>query len=57
VVRDSSGTRRIYWNPFHRAKVRLAGNGHQQQGVLGAVRDVTPHSTLRVGPRPVMVSR
>lgn len=56
VVRDSAGTRRIYWNPFHHARVRLATGAHYRQGVLGATRAVSPGATLRVGWRPVMVT-
>jgi hypothetical protein len=55
VVRDSSGTRRIYWNPRHRATVRLAANARHAQGILGAVSKVTRGSKLTVGYRPVMV--
>jgi hypothetical protein len=56
VVRDASGTRRIYWNPFHTANVRLAGNAHHLQAVLGSRNTVRPHATIRVGRAPVMVS-
>jgi hypothetical protein len=57
VVRDSSGTRHVYWNPFHSATVRLPRGVHHRQGVLGAIHPVTPRSSLKVGYRPVMVSR
>jgi hypothetical protein len=57
VVRDSTGTRRIYWNPFHHAKVTLAGNAHRTQDALGTITLVDPGSRLRVGPTPVMVTR
>jgi hypothetical protein len=57
VVRDSSGTRRIYWNPFRTAKVRLAGNAHHLHGVLGGSTTVRPHATIKVGRAPVMASR
>jgi hypothetical protein len=57
VVRDSSGTRRIYWNPFHHATVRLAGNAHHRESVLGTVSSVEPGARIRVGARPVMVGR
>jgi len=57
VVRDSSGTRRIYWNPFRTATVRLAGNAHHLQAVLGSRKAVRPHATIKVGRAPVMVSR
>jgi hypothetical protein len=57
VVKDSTGTRRIYWNPFHHARVQLVGNAHHLETVLGVTRTVVPSSTLRVGPNPVLVSR
>jgi hypothetical protein len=57
VVRDSTGTRRIYWNPFHHARVRLARHARELESVLGAIRTVVPRSRLRVGPEPVMVGR
>jgi hypothetical protein len=57
VVRDSSGTRRIYWNPFRHAKVTLASNAHQLENVLGTVSTAEPGSTIRVGPTPVMATR
>jgi hypothetical protein len=57
VVRDATGTRYVYWNPFHRATVRLPRGVHQLQGVLGAISTVKPRSRLRVGYKPVMVSR
>jgi polysaccharide biosynthesis protein PslG len=57
VVRDSSGTRRIYWNPFRTATVRLAGNAHHLQAVLGSRKAVRPHATIKVGRAPVMVTR
>ena len=57
VVTDGSGTRRIYWNPFHTATVRLpAGAGHVH-GLLGSTRKVTGGSLLRVDYRPVMANR
>jgi hypothetical protein len=55
VVRDSSGRRYVYWNPFHGAKVRLPKRVHHVQGVLGATSSVKPRSTLRVTYKPVMV--
>lgn len=57
VVRDSTGTRRIYWNPFGTGRVRLARNAHHLTGVLGGVTTVKPRSTITVGFRPVMASR
>jgi hypothetical protein len=55
VVKDSSGKRYIYWNPFHGAKVRLPRHVHHLQGVLGATFAVRPRSTIKVGYKPVMV--
>ena len=57
VVKDSRGTRYIYWNPFHGASVRLPKGVHHQQGVLGATSSVKPGSILKVSLKPVMVSR
>ncbi len=57
VVRDASGRRYIYWNPFHGATVRLPKGVHHLQGVLGATSTVKPRSTLKVSYKPVMVSR
>lgn len=56
VVKDSSGVRRIYWNPFHRAKVRLASNAHHKTTEFGVRDRVKPRSTLAVNYKPVMVS-
>jgi hypothetical protein len=55
VVKDSSGKRHIYWNPYRAAKVRLPKGVHDLQGVLGATSTVKPRSTLKVGYKPVMV--
>jgi hypothetical protein len=57
VVRDRDGTRRIYWNPYRRATVRLAPNAHHRQDVLGRIRSTHPGATLHVTWRPVMVTR
>jgi polysaccharide biosynthesis protein PslG len=57
VVRDASGTRRIYWNPFRSAQVTLAGGAHHLVGVLGGVATVHPHAKIRVGRAPVMATR
>ena len=54
VVKDSTGRRHIYWNPFRSAKVRLPRGVHDLQGVLGATTPVKPGSTLKVGYKPVM---
>lgn len=55
VVRDSTGKRFVYWNPFTTARVRLPGGVHDLQGVLGATSTVQPRSRLKVGFKPVMV--
>jgi polysaccharide biosynthesis protein PslG len=57
VVRDATGTRRIYWNPNSTAKVTLAAGTHHLQSVLGAVQNVRPHATITVGRAPVMAFR
>jgi hypothetical protein len=56
VVRDASGTRRIYWNPFRRATIRLATNAHHVHHLLGATTTVAPGSRLTVDYRPVLVT-
>lgn len=55
VVRSGSGTRRIYWNPFHGAKVKLAGNAHHLTNEMGGVSKVRPGATITVGYAPVLV--
>jgi hypothetical protein len=57
TVQDGSVIRRIYWNPFRQAKVRLARGARTAQSVTGAVRSVTGGSRLTVDYRPVMVTR
>jgi polysaccharide biosynthesis protein PslG len=57
VVSDSSGTRRIYWNPFHSAKVTVSGGARHKQNVLGAISRVQGGATISVDYRPVMVYR
>lgn len=57
TVQDGSVIRRIYWNPFRQAKVRLARGARTAQSVTGAVRSVTGGSMLTVDYRPVMVTR
>jgi hypothetical protein len=54
VVTDSSGTRRIYWNPFHRATVRLAPGARHLHGLFGGGSPVRGGSRLTVDYRPVM---
>lgn len=55
VVRDSTGRRYVFWNPFTTARVRLPRGVHDLQGVLGAISSVKPRSMLKVGFKPVMV--
>jgi len=55
VVKDASGTRRVYWNPFRRATVKLAAGARQVHGLLGSTRNVAGGSRLAVDYRPVMV--
>jgi hypothetical protein len=57
VVRDASGTRHIYWNPFRTGSVRVPRGAHHRQGSLGAVSSVTPGQTIKVGYAPVMLHR
>jgi hypothetical protein len=57
VVSDATGTRHIYWNPFHRARVKLPAYVHHRQGVLGRTGTVEGGSRITVDFRPVMVSR
>ena len=45
------------FDPFHGARVKLPPGVHQRQGVLGATSPVQPRSVLKVGYKPVMVSR
>jgi hypothetical protein len=55
VVKDKSGKRHIYWNPFRTARVTLPRRAHHLHGVLGGSSDVKPGSRLEVGFKPVMV--
>jgi hypothetical protein len=55
VVTDSTGTRRIYWNPTRTATVKLAAGAHRKQTEYGAVFPVKGGSNLAVDYRPVMV--
>ena len=56
VVRDESGRRYVYWNPFRSVKVQLPQGVHQLEGVLGGKSSVQPRSMVKVGYKPVMVS-
>jgi hypothetical protein len=55
VVKDSTGTRRIYWNPTRKATVKLAGGARRKQTEYGAVFPVKGGHNLSVDYRPVMV--
>jgi hypothetical protein len=55
VVKDSHGKRRIYWNPYRKATVRLASGARHLQGVRGAVISVRGGSRITVDHRPVYV--
>jgi hypothetical protein len=57
VVRDTSRTRIIYWNPYRTARVTLGRHAHHVQGVLGAVHTVRPHTSITVGRAPVAAYR
>ena len=57
VVSDSSGTRRIYWNPFRRATVKVAASARHRQSVLGDISKVAGGTRIKVDYRPVMVYR
>jgi hypothetical protein len=57
VVRDASGTRWIYWNPFGTGRVHLGRKVHHLQSVLGDVHTVRPRATIRVGYQPVLAYR
>jgi hypothetical protein len=55
TVQDGKATRRIYWNPFAQAKVRLAANARKVQSIRGTVRAVKGGARITVDYRPVMV--
>jgi hypothetical protein len=55
VVKDSTGKRRIYWNPYRKATVHLASDARHLQTVLGQVSNVRGGSKITVNYRPVMV--
>jgi hypothetical protein len=57
TVQDGKVTRRIYWNPFGQAAVRLATGARTAQSLSGAVRSVKGGARLTVDYRPVMVTR
>jgi hypothetical protein len=53
VVKDPSGTRRIYWNPDHKAVVHVARGARHLQGVRGGVTRVKGGSRITVDYRPI----
>ncbi len=53
VVKDAEGKRRIYWNPYRKATVRLASGARHLQGVRGGVTRVQGGSRITVDYRPV----
>ena len=55
VVKDSTGVRRIYWNPSGKATVRVSKYAHHVQGVFGGITSIKPGSLLTVTAQPVMV--
>lgn len=55
VVRYHGGTRRIYWNPTHKAAVKLAPGASYRQGQFGGIDIVRGGSPMTVDYRPVMV--
>lgn len=57
VVTDGSGTRRIYWNPSHKAIVRVAKTARHKTDVFGTTKPVKGGSTITVNYAPVMVGR
>ncbi len=57
VVKHGSTTRRIYWNPFKRAKVRLAASARRAQSITGAEHRVKGGARITVNYVPVMVTR
>jgi hypothetical protein len=57
VVKDGTGVRHIYWNPFHGATVRLPQGVHHLETVVGGHGRVRPGSSIKVSYKPVMVSR
>jgi hypothetical protein len=56
VVKDASGVRRIYWNPFRKVTVKLPAGVHHKQTVLGTSSTLSSRK-LTVTYAPVMVSR
>ena len=55
VVKDSTGIRRIYWNPTRSVTVRLAPGAREKQTISGGYTSVKGGSNLKVDYRPVMV--
>jgi hypothetical protein len=55
-VKDGTGVRYIYWNPFRGAKVRLPSGVHHRETVVGGHSRVRPRSLISVSYAPVMIS-
>jgi hypothetical protein len=66
-IKDSNGTYtctilypngsvgRVYWNPYHGAKVTLAGSAHTKVDELGAATSVSGGQKLKVNYQPVLI--
>jgi hypothetical protein len=56
IVRYADGVRRIYWNPRHGIDVRVRADATTRQSASGETQVLSRSTTtIRVGPRPVMV--
>jgi len=55
TIRYAKGTGRVYWNPYHRAKVRLVKSATRKIDQYGDRSKAKGGSRLRVGYRPVLV--
>ncbi len=55
VVKDGSTIRRIYWNPFKKAKVTLPAGVRRAQSITGAEHAVEGGARITVNYVPVMV--
>jgi hypothetical protein len=56
TVKHGTSTWRIYWNPSHDVRVKVAGNARFRQGTLGGISSVKGGSTITVTRLPVLVS-
>jgi len=55
TIRYANGTGRVYWNPYHRAKVRLVKSATKKIDQYGDRSKARGGSKLRVNYRPVLV--